>query len=55
MKNNKAWINKQIRNNKDIVDIGPKLGNPTSDFYKMELDVIKKRNYNNINKIIEND
>lgn len=41
--NQKQWINRQIRDSKtEIIDIGPKGSQPTSVYYKIELNEIKK-------------
>lgn len=52
MKNNKQWIQKQMRDGKEIIDIGrdPKRvqkGIKESSFYKMEKREIKKKKYKN--------
>src|SRR3990167_9184196 len=50
MTNNQNWINKMMDLNYKIIDVGPEPGRvlypqPTSDFYKMELDEVSKREY----------
>ena len=43
MKNQKQWINRQVRDPQtEIINIGPKGAKPMSKYYKAELDAIKR-------------